>query len=989
MCGVCEQWARALDAEGQGGATLVPAAAGMMVSDHTALLSGSTVNGAVGRLAYLSFSFPTAVPAHHRTRYDADGLATFAPFDAGQQDMARKALRAFADVSGLSFIEVAPGEGDVLFMRFEMDMLRPGTAGFAFYPSNGWGGEVYSDIFMDHSWAGDLGILLHEIGHAVGLKHPHEGDVTLTPETDHYGSTVMSYKSGGYSRTGLGPFDVSAVKHLYGDPAAKPADAWNAATSTLTQGGTAASDRLGAVGGATNVISGLAGDDLLRGGSGADRLDGGDGADTLRGAGGADQLIGGLGADSIEGGDGADLIDAGGDRDTVWGGAGADVIDGGDGADILNGEDDADVLRGGLGNDTFQGGAGADSLEGGDGDDLFHADGDDVLVGGAGQDTANIAATGSTARRITLSQAAREVETVYVTLGAGDDAVAADGAFGGSIRAGDGADTLSAGTARLDLYGEGGDDTLVAGTGMNLLYGGAGADDFVWTAASQSTTGAVDQVMDFQAGVDVIDLSGFAPTDLKLQPSGGWTWVTASSAGVAFNLWIGSAATLADFVLGSGAIGGTAANDVLRGSAGADTLSGLGGDDVLDGGAGDDLLDGGEGRDTLAGGTGADTLRGGAGDDLYRVSSTATLVVEAAGEGRDALVVEQGSYLLSGGASVELLRAAAGTAAINIGGNEQSQRLEGNDGANILSSGGGGGVDTMAGGLGDDVYRVFATGDVIEDTGGFDTVYASGTSYFLYSTAAVEYLSNSDQAGTEPIYLVGNGASQVIAGNYGNNILNGRGGDGQALPDTLIGLFGNDTYGVFSQGDVVREQAGQGADVVYASASYQLRQGTEVEGLAATDGRAADAGSAYTLRGNEYAQTVVGNAAGNVLDGRGGADTLIGLGGADTFAFTAAPGTSNVDTVQDFASGDLLGLASDVFAGVADGGVQAGEFVLGTAAQDADDRLVYDQATGRLFYDADGSGAGAAVLFAQLAAGTVLTAASFAVVQPVGDIPAA
>jgi Ca2+-binding RTX toxin-like protein len=119
----------------------------------------------------------------------------------------------------------------------------------------------------------------------------------------------------------------------------------------------------------------------------------------------------------------------------------------------------------------------------------------------------------------------------------------------------------------------------------------------------------------------------------------------------------------------------------------------------------------------------------------------------------------------------------------------------------------------------------------------------------------------------------------VIAGNFGDNIINGRGGDGQALPDTLIGLAGNDTYGVFSEGDVVREVAGQGQDVVYASTSYQLRAGTEIEALAAINGQATDG---YTLRGNEVAQTVVGNAGANVLDGRGGNDTLVGLAGADS-----------------------------------------------------------------------------------------------------------
>lgn len=160
--------------------------------------------------------------------------------------------------------------------------------------------------------------------------------------------------------------------------------------------------------------------------------------------------------------------------------------------------------------------------------------------------------------------------------------------------------------------------------------------------------------------------------------------------------------------------------------------------------------------------------------------------------------------------------------------------------------------------------------------------------------------------------------------------------------------------------------------------------------LAAVNGAAADAGSAYTLRGNEFAQTVVGNMAANVLDGRGGSDVLIGLGGADVFAFTTAPVAGEVDTIADFGAEDRIGLDAGLFRGLAEvaTAVAADRFVLGTAARDADDRIIYDQATGRLFYDGDGNGAGAAVQFAQLAAGTALSAASFVLVQPVADLPA-
>ncbi|HWT13405.1 MAG TPA: hypothetical protein VN231_11670, partial [Allosphingosinicella sp.] len=57
----------------------------------------------------------------------------------------------------------------------------------------------------------------------------------------------------------------------------------------------------------------------------------------------------------------------------------------------------------------------------------------------------------------------------------------------------------------------------------------------------------------------------------------------------------------------------------------------------------------------------------------------------------------------------------------------------------------------------------------------------------------------------------------------------------------------------------------------------------------------------------------------------------------------------------------------------------AAAFRQGAAAADASDRIVYDQATGQLFYDGDGSGAAAQILFATVAAGTALTSADFIV----------
>ncbi|HEX8214427.1 MAG TPA: hypothetical protein VF582_03030 [Allosphingosinicella sp.] len=66
------------------------------------------------------------------------------------------------------------------------------------------------------------------------------------------------------------------------------------------------------------------------------------------------------------------------------------------------------------------------------------------------------------------------------------------------------------------------------------------------------------------------------------------------------------------------------------------------------------------------------------------------------------------------------------------------------------------------------------------------------------------------------------------------------------------------------------------------------------------------------------------------------------------------------------------------FSGIdADGALDRSAFFAGAAAGTADHRIIYHAATGRIFYDGDGSGAEAAILFARVDAGTVLTAADF------------
>jgi Ca2+-binding RTX toxin-like protein len=108
---------------------------------------------------------------------------------------------------------------------------------------------------------------------------------------------------------------------------------------------------------------------------------------------------------------------------------------------------------------------------------------------------------------------------------------------------------------------------------------------------------------------------------------------------------------------------------------------------------------------------------------------------------------------------------------------------------------------------------------------------------------------------------------------------------------------------------------------------------------------------------------------------------LVGNGGADTFRFTTAPGAGNVDAIGDFSvADDTIQLDNAVFTGLAAGALAAGAFNTGAGATQADDRIIYNSATGALLFDVDGVGGVAAVQFATIGTGLAMTAADFFVI---------
>ena len=221
--------------------------------------------------------------------------------------------------------------------------------------------------------------------------------------------------------------------------------------------------------------------------------------------------------------------------------------------------------------------------------------------------------------------------------------------------------------------------------------------------------------------------------------------------------------------------------------------------------------------------------------------------------------------------------------------------------------------------------------------------------------------------------MSGNEIAQTIVGNDGDNFIDGRGG-----ADALTGRLGNDNYVVDNSGDTIVELAGQGNDRVWTSASYALGTDVSIETFTTT----LHTGTATIgLAGNGVAQTIVGNDGNNTIDGLGGNDTLTGRAGNDIFAFDSALGPSNVDTITDYSvANDTIRLENAILTALAAGPLPAGAFRNGAAAADGDDRIIYDSASGFLYYDADGLNGAAAKAFAKVTAGLALTEADFIVI---------
>lgn len=654
------------------------------VTTFNALLSGLSWNGlfVAGRPTFVSYSFDTAASAAFAGEFPAAFLDSFQPLSAAEQMVARAALDAWAGVSGLTFLEVPAGQGDIRFGAYDFTLgpqsIQDSVA-FAYQPAvfdapdGAFEFDFGGDVFIDLGLA-QLGVLLHEIGHALGLKHPFEGQVTLDPSVDDFDHTVMTYNTGGLDPKQLGAFDIEAIQFLYGLSTADGTQAaswsWDGQRNILTQAGGAGNDKLAGVAVQDRIAAG-AGDDYVMTRGGGDAIDGEAGNDTL---------AGGLGDDTVTGGAGDDVID---------GDEGEDSLSGGDGDDDIWGLDGDDTITGDLGADTLHANQGLNRLSGGDGDDvLVISSGVVIADGGDGYDELWLAPPSSAS--VTLSYAS-------LTAGGGSYAgiesivlfgdVNADTLQGGVLIdvlvGGGGTDSLSGGADDDELFGEAGADTLSGGSGADTIDGSSGDDlitpgdgaDDIWGGAGVDTVdfsvelSGVELVMNASRLVD-----GAAETMQGVENILGSPFGDRITGDANANRIFGAAGS--DTLLG-----GEGAN-YLRGDDGGDSLSGGSGFDDINGNLGDDTSAGGLGDDWVVGGKENDTLSGDAGGDLVYGNSGADTC--DGGEGADTLRGGQDNDIVRGGAGEDF-----------VSGDRGDDTMSGGDGADIFHTFGDTGLDRV------------------------------------------------------------------------------------------------------------------------------------------------------------------------------------------------------------------------------------------------------------------------------------------------------
>lgn len=528
-------------------------------------------------------------------------------------------------------------------------------------------------------------------------------------------------------------------------------------------------------------------------------------------------------------------------------------------------------------------------------------------------------------------------------------------ALGTALRltTGSGDDSLNGGRGKDTFNGGAGNDALNGGVGIDMLIGGSGNDAMV-------VAGARNGVDTFKGGSGTDYL--FVREDASLSRL---TLDKASSVEAInfnFNALRGTAG--ADIFNISGIIRYTGGSQIdLR--EGNDRFIGSKIADTVFGGAGIDTMSGGFGDDYLIGGNGNDRLNGDSGNDAFGVSGSQNGVdLFRGGAGTDRLFVSDDAQLnrltLDAAASVETIdinfQTLSGTSGADIfdisgvlgySGGSRIDMREGNDlftgsqvADNVL---GGDGDDTLNGGLGDDTLTGGVGNDLLNGESGNDFFVVSGSQNGIDTFRGGEGTDVLSLGGdTQLSRLTLDAAASVETIDLNFNVFAGTSGDDVFDISGVLGFAGGNDINLREGNDTFL--GSQAADDIFGS------------------------------DGNDSLDGFLGND--NIYGGLGN-DVLTGGSGQDSFVFGTAPTGTNIDTITDFTVGtDEIALDDAIFVAV-DFSLTSDEFVIGSAATTANHNIIYNSATGALFYDSDGTGAAAQVQFATIGANLLLSNTSF------------
>ena len=506
------------------------------IAEITAALLDGEGSGWTGPT--VTYSFPRAGSTWPSYALDDEQAnADYSTPSEAQDARFRLALEAWDRVTALTFVETddLANTGQIRIAFTDVDDFTDESTAYAYFPptpgylASAWEGDIWLDdslktaTFADRSY--EYHVILHELGHALGLKHPFEDGATLPAAYDVTRYSIMSYnlyKDAYYvtvemvdgvnhvigravGATTPMVFDIAAIQARYGaDPhtaAGNTAYTWSQSVPMMQAvydaGGTDTFDlsshtRSSIVDLTPGAYSSIA---YYSAQAQADYWN-----SLYPGAGSVitDYIID---PETYTWSDNLGIA-YGTLIENVLGGAAADTLLGNEANNYLNGGGGDDVLRGFLGDDSIVGGSGFDDTHGNQGNDTVRGgDGHDWVVGGQGND-------------MLFGEAGDDL--VYGNLGADTQ----DGGDGVDwVRGGQGGDSLSGGAGDDWMSGDLGDDTLSGGLGADTFrtWGGTGIDritDFsraqgdrvqldIGTAATTSQVGA-DTVIDMVGGGKMI-----------------------------------------------------------------------------------------------------------------------------------------------------------------------------------------------------------------------------------------------------------------------------------------------------------------------------------------------------------------------------------------------------------------------------------------------------------------------------------------------------